>query len=163
MSSEHELLFSAISLNNETQIKTILEIGTFDGANAFLLSQIFKNSKVETIDLESSESDFMNFYGRQNKIEKFINDRNNLLRKSENITFKELNSVKLTFYDRKFDLIWIDGAHGYPVCCIDIINSLKLLNNKGFIMIDDISLQSEQSDKMYTSTAGIEALKIGKK
>ncbi len=158
MSSEHELLFSAISLNNEIQIKTILEIGTFDGANAFLLSKIFKNSKVETIDLESSESDFMNFYGRQNKIEKFINDRNNLLRKSENITFKELNSVKLTFYDRKFDLIWIDGAHGYPVCCIDIINSLKLLNNKGLIMIDDISLQSEQSDKMYTSTAGIETL-----
>ena len=26
-------------------------------------------------------------------------------------------------------------------------------------MIDDISLQSEQSDKMYTSTAGIETLK----
>ena len=25
-------------------------------------------------------------------------------------------------------------------------------------MIDDISLQSEQSDKMYTSTAGIETL-----
>ena len=85
------------------------------------MSQIFKNSKVETIDLESSESDFMNFYGRQNKIEKFINDRNNLLRKSENITFKELNSVKLTFYDRKFDLIWIDGAHGYPVCLLTLL------------------------------------------
>ena len=41
-----------------------------------------------------------------NKIEKFINDRNNLLRKSENITFIwYLNSVKLIFYDRKFDLI----------------------------------------------------------
>ena len=30
-------------------------------------------------------------------------------------------------------------------------------------MIDDISLQSEQSDKMYTSTAGIETLKELKK
>ena len=47
MSSEHELLFSAISLNNETQIKTILEIGTFDGANAFCCRKYLKILKLK--------------------------------------------------------------------------------------------------------------------
>ena len=26
---------------------------------------------------------------------------------------------------QKFDLIWVDGAHGYPVACIDLIKLNK--------------------------------------
>ena len=33
----------------------------------------------------------------------------------KNIKFEELNSLNLINYKEKFDLIWIDGAHGYPV------------------------------------------------
>ena len=159
MSSEHELLFSSISLKPEIKVENILEIGTFDGANAFLLSKLFENSKIDTIDLSSKESDFKNFYNRKHNVEKFISDRDNLLLKSNNIKFIELNSVKLTFSQKKYDLIWIDGAHGYPVCCIDIMNSLKLINEKGHIMVDDISLENDVNHRMYYSIAGFDTLK----
>ena len=159
MSSEHEVLFSSISLISEIKIQNILEIGTFDGANAFLLSRIFENSRIETIDLKSSESDFKNTYKRNDSAEKFTNLRDNLLSKVDNIKFTELNSVKLTLSDKKYDLIWIDGAHGYPVCCIDIVNSVKLLNKNGYIIVDDILTENDENDKMYDSIAGFETLK----
>ena len=45
MSSEHEVLFSSISINSNISINDILEIGTYDGFNALLLSKLFPNSK----------------------------------------------------------------------------------------------------------------------
>lgn len=36
MSSEHEVLFSSISLSEDINVFNILEIGTFDGINSFL-------------------------------------------------------------------------------------------------------------------------------
>ena len=158
MSSEHEVLFSSLSLKPEIKIETILEIGTFDGANAFLLSKLFEKSKIETIDLKDTESDFKNTYERKNSVEKFIKLRNNLISKIKNIKFTELNSIKLTLSQKKYDLIWIDGAHGYPVCCIDIINSIKLLNKNGHIMVDDVLIENNKNDKMYNSIAAFETL-----
>ena len=159
MSSEHELLFTSISINSKVKINNILEIGTFDGINAFLLSQLFKESKIDTIDLNSNEEAFKNFYNRKDNIKDFLNKRDSLLSKNSNIKYIDLNSIKLTFSKKKYDLIWIDGAHGYPTCCIDIINSLKLINRDGYILIDDICLESDYNDKMYNSIAGFETLK----
>ncbi len=159
MSSEHELLFSALSINKDIDIKNILEIGTFDGANAFLMSKLFKNSQVDTIDLKSDEKEFLEFYNRKKNVQKFIDDRNKLLSKSKNIKFEELNSVRLTNSQKKYDLIWIDGAHGYPVCCIDIINSIRLITDQGYILVDDVSLENYYDDKMYRSIAGFDTLK----
>ncbi len=159
MSSEHELLFSSISLKKDIKIENILEIGTFDAANAFLLSKLFENSIIDTLDLSSDESNFKDFYNRGDNLDKFISDRNNMLLKNNNINFIEQNSVKLTFSKKKYDLVWIDGAHGYPVCCIDIMNSLKLLNEKGHILVDDILTENDINHRMYDSTAGFETLK----
>ena len=69
-----------------------------------------------------------------------------------------MNSIKLYNSDKKFDLIWIDGAHGYPVVCMDIINSLRLLNNDGLIMCDDIYVNKIKSDRMYNSNAAFETI-----
>ena len=52
MASEHEVLFSSLSCNPKFNMDQILEVGTYDGANAFLLSLLFKNSNIETIDLK---------------------------------------------------------------------------------------------------------------
>tara|TARA_Y100000768_G_scaffold388799_1_gene387298 strand:- start:2959 stop:3792 length:834 start_codon:yes stop_codon:yes gene_type:complete len=160
MSSEHEVFFSSLSLNKGHSINEILEIGTFDGFNALLLSKLFKKTNIDTIDLPENDEDFINFYDRKNKVNKFIQDRDDILSKNEDIKFFTLNSLKLLNHKKKYDLIWIDGAHGYPIVCIDIINSLHILNENGIIVCDDVhkNLNQIDSDKMYHSIASYETL-----
>jgi len=165
MSSEHEVIFSSLSLSKNKSITDILEIGTFDGFNALLLSNLFPNSNIDTIDLPENDDDFINFYNRKDNISKFIQDRNNILSKNKNINFFPLNSLKLLNHKKKYDLIWIDGAHGYPMVCIDIINSLHILKENGLILCDDVFLELNQSnsDTMYSSIATYETLNELKK
>tara|TARA_Y200000002_G_C22644569_1_gene648557 strand:+ start:794 stop:1621 length:828 start_codon:yes stop_codon:yes gene_type:complete len=165
MSSEHEVFFSCLSLSKNKSFIDILEIGTFDGFNSLLLSNLFPNSNIDTIDLSDTDGDFTNFYNRKENTSKFIKDRNIILSKNKNINFSHLNSLKLLNYKKKYDLIWIDGAHGYPVVCIDIINSLHILKENGLILCDDVHLKLNQSnsDKMYTSIATYETLNELKK
>tara|TARA_B100001175_G_scaffold245850_1_gene212479 strand:+ start:273 stop:1103 length:831 start_codon:yes stop_codon:yes gene_type:complete len=160
MSSEHEVLFSSISINKNLKINNILEIGTYDGFNALLLSKLFPNAKIDTIDLPEDDNDFINFYGRKNLINEFINKRNNLLSKNNNINFFPLNSLNLLNHKKKYDMIWVDGAHGYPTACIDIINSINLINDNGLILCDDIfkNIDHVNSDKIYHSIASYETL-----
>ena len=165
MSSEHEVIFSSLSLSKDKSFTDILEIGTFDGYNSLLLSNLFSNSNIDTIDLSETDDDFVNFYNRKDNINKFTQDRNVILSKSKNINFSPLNSLKLLNYKKKYDLIWIDGAHGYPVVCIDIINSLHILKENGLILCDDVYLKLNQSnsDIMYSSIATYETLNELKK
>ena len=165
MSSEHEIIFSSLSLSKNKSFIDILEIGTFDGFNSLLLSNLFPNSNIDTIDLPENDDDFINFYKRKNNTSKFITERNIIISKSKNINFVSLNSLKLLNYKKKYDLIWIDGAHGYPVVCIDIINSLHVLKENGLILCDDVYLKLNQSnsDKMYSSIASYETLNELKK
>ena len=165
MSSEHEVVFSSLSLSKNKSITDILEIGTFDGFNALLLSSLFPNSNIDTIDLSENDDDFINFYNRKDNISKFIQDRNIILSKNKNINFFPLNSLKLLNHKKKYDLIWIDGAHGYPMACIDIINSLHILKENGLILCDDVFLELSQSnsDTMYSSIATYETLNELKK
>jgi predicted O-methyltransferase YrrM len=157
MSSEHEVFFSALSLSN-AKIEKILEIGTHDGKNSFLLSMIFNNAQIDTVDLPKNSNDFVKFYNRENKLDDFIKLRDETLNKNNRIKFIEINSINLYDSTKKYDLIWIDGAHGYPVVCIDIINSLRMINPDGIIMCDDIFINNIHSDKMYKSTAAFETL-----
>ena len=95
-------------------------------------------------------------------IKKLINyeDRNNILSENKNIQFLSLNSLGLLIIKRsRFN--WIDGAHGYPVVCIDIIKALHILNDKGIIVCDDVhkNLNQINSDRMYHSIASYETLK----
>ena len=93
-------------------------------------------------------------------INEFVKDRDNTLSRGQKINFFEKNSLKLINHKKKYDLIWIDGAHGYPVVCIDIINSLNLINESGIITCDDVylNLKQKNSDKIYNSIATYETL-----
>ena len=89
MSSEHQNLFASISIKKN--IKDILEIGTFDGVNAFLLSQLFEYSQIETIDLDETNEGFRESYGREEaeKSKIFCDERDKILSLSKNIIFKK--------------------------------------------------------------------------
>ena len=87
MSSEHEVLFSSISIKESNAIKNILEIGTFDGVNALILSKLFPDTEIDTIDLSPDDNSFKNYYNRKNSIKKFVNDRQNTLSKTRKLIF----------------------------------------------------------------------------
>ena len=101
MSSEHEVIFSSLSLTKNQSFKNILEIGTYDGLNACLLSNLFPTSNIDTIDLPDNDEDFIKFYGRKNKINDFVRNRNNILNHNKNINFIQINSLKLLNHKKK--------------------------------------------------------------
>lgn len=156
MFSEHLILFSALSKNKK--IKNILEIGTFDGQTTLILKSLFDKAKITTIDLQDDDICFANTYNRGENIENFVNKRNKLLNKINNINFKQVNSLELVNWNEKFDLIWVDGAHGYPFIAIDIINAYRLSNSGGIVLIDDVWINAKSNDKFYKSNGAYETL-----
>ncbi len=142
MKSCHHNLFTALSKNH--RFENILEIGTHSGAGAVLLSILFPDAQIETIDLPDNHPVFKSTYGRVRESERrdFINRRNDLLSSRPNITFNQTDSTSLSFVkDKAYDFIWVDGDHEYPLVAIDIVNSLRLLNTGGLIACDDVRLK----------------------
>lgn len=145
MSSEHSLIFCSLK-HSKKKIKNILEIGTFDGANSLLLSKLFPNSNIDTYDLKKNENSFQNTYRRNSKklLREFIKIRTKNLKLSKNVKFIEKNSLSLIGFNKyKYDLIWVDGSHIFPTVAIDISNALRLIDNNGVILCDDIILNSD--------------------
>ena len=87
--------FSSLSMSKEFDIKDILEIGTWDAKNSFLLSVLFKDSNIDTIDLKKDHKIFTDFYNRSHKLGKFIKERDEIIKKEKRINFQELNSLRL--------------------------------------------------------------------
>ncbi len=158
LKSEHQILFSSIS--EKKKCPKILEIGTYDGKNALLLNILFPESEIFTIDLDENDSNFSNTYQRSkvNEKIKFCKERDDRLKNNKNIIFKKLNSINIKNLNQTFDLIWIDGAHGYPMVTIDIINSLNIIKEDGIILCDDVYKNTTINDKFYKSTAAFETL-----
>ncbi len=160
MSTEHETLFSALSDKIDIPKIEILEIGTYDGANSFLLSVLFQNSKITTVDLPEDNDEFIETYDRKKDFNRFIKKRDEILSKGKNIEFIKTNSINLIKSKKKFDIIWIDGAHGYPTVCIDIINSFNMLNKNGIALCDDVFLTKPlNEDQTYRSIGAFQTLK----
>tara|TARA_Y100001935_G_C17262382_1_gene487159 strand:- start:454 stop:1248 length:795 start_codon:yes stop_codon:yes gene_type:complete len=159
LSSEHHLLFA--SLSNFVNIKSILEIGTYNASCTKLLSILFPNSSITSMDLRDDDPIFLGTYDRSDKdvLEKFIKKRNEILESCINVDFVQKNSATLVKQRNKnFDLIWVDGAHGYPMISIDIINSLACLARDGFMFIDDVWTKRSKSDSNYRSIGAYETL-----
>ena len=159
MYSEHLIIFAAIA-SSDLKIKNILEIGTYDAKTSLILATLFPESIVRTIDLEDQNPIFLQTYDRNENVDDFISLRNNLIKRKKNIKFIQSNSLKLSFlnYVPKQDLIWVDGAHGYPVVTSDITNCIKLMNENTILMCDDIWKKSRNNDSIYQSNAGFETL-----
>jgi len=140
----------------------ILEIGTHNGNFSNFISKLYDESYITTIDLDESDNQFINTYGREEKekLDEFLKLRNKNLNRN-NINFIKLNSlnIKKYFKEKKFDLIWVDGDHLNPQVGIDIINSLDLLNNDGIICTDDVIMDIKFKKSKYVSNEGFFTLK----
>ena len=159
MFAEHLVLFASISISSKFKKNNILEIGTYDGRTAAIIACLFPNSSVTTIDLEDDSESFIETYNRSQNYKEFNQKRDSLLSRFHNVKFKKLNSINLTNFEaNSFDLIWIDGAHGYPVIAMDIINSLRLVNSEGLIMIDDVFKTNKINNPIYKSIGAYESL-----
>lgn len=98
---------------------------------------------------------------REKNLNNFIDQRDKIIKERKNIYFKEQNSLSLINTNERYDLIWVDGSHGYPTACIDIINSLNLINNNGLILCDDVYIDKPKSqDKTYSSIATFETISV---
>ena len=158
--SEHLLLFSSLSVSSRVPSK-ILEIGTADGITAATLALLFPNSEVVTIDLPIDNDKFRMSYDRAKSFKQYVDKRDRLLNNFENLTFSAINSISLNSWsDKSFDLIWVDGAHGFPVLPLDLYNSFRLIRKGGLVVIDDVFVDLRKLDDMYRSTAAIQTLKL---
>lgn len=131
----------------------MLEIGTFDAVNICSLASLYPNVKFTTYDLPSTDKTFRNTYNRATSFSAFASNRNALLKSCTNVKFIESDSTLLTRLEAStsssYDLIWIDGAHGYPQCTIDITNSFSLIKPGGWILCDDVFLAGLISEDAY--------------
>jgi predicted O-methyltransferase YrrM len=155
MWSEHLLLFSALSISHPNKIKSILEIGTFNGETAFILSKLFPNSKIVTIDLNNDNLKEVKEYSYAFDSSKsdFLSNRDKVLKLNQNIKFIQMNSLNLFNSNDKYDLIWIDGAHGFPFVAIDLSNALRMVNSDGFILCDDVYTSTTKNSMITDSMA----------
>lgn len=158
MWSEHLVLFAAFS-EARSDVHKILEIGTFNGETAKILSRLFPNSLITTIDLPRSELSKSKIYSYETKNDIIISKREKNLKLATNVNFEEINSLELIHHEFKYDLIWVDGDHSYPTAAIDISNAVRLLTKNGIALCDDVYLYSTALGKNGRSVATIETLR----
>jgi len=162
MFSEHLILLSALS-ELDTKFENILEIGTHNGESATILGHLFPKSKIVTIDLPYGNVEFSTTYNRQDSTNDFITMRDILLKRLDNVNFVPINSIALTTWkENQFDLIWIDGAHGYPTIAMDLVNAMRLIRKGGFILVDDVYTDLNRSDPTYESLGAFQSLEAMK-
>jgi SAM-dependent methyltransferase len=162
MWSDHLVYFSGLGLSGFSP-KKILEVGTFKGETSRILSEIFPNSLVKTLDLSKSDMEHKKIYSYalNSKIDVFEHRSNNI-NNIKNIEFMEMDSLNLINFQEEFDLIWLDGAHGYPIAAIDFANCIRLLSPNGRLVCDDVYLRVFREDPNYFSMAMFDCLRVFK-
>jgi len=127
------LIFSAISIYKQ-EVRTILEIGTGRGDNTVILAFLFPDALIHTFDLPKEDRDYNTLAWRK------CSEENTFKEKivHERIVFHEKNSFYMPTEDLpKFDLVYVDGGHSYPVIAWDAMYAYNMTNPNGFIVFHD--------------------------
>ena len=132
--SQCHFLHLIIKISN---IKKILEIGTFTGLSALSMSLAMPNDgKLITLDKNEETNKVANEFFKRAKQEKKIEI-------IKNKALDNLNAFKKKNY--KFDLVFIDADKENYINYYDI--SLDLINSNGLIVIDNVLWHGEVIDK----------------
>lgn len=153
MFSEHLVLLGALS-RGAGEPKEILEVGTYDGRTALILSHLFPSATITTIDLPPNDP----VYGASYEVarsKEFVSRRNEYLGRNQRVKFVEINSLGLTRKQetRAYDLIWVDGDHDFPTVGIDLANAVRLLRPGGYLLCDDVVTAKPSRSTTYLSDA----------
>jgi predicted O-methyltransferase YrrM len=117
--------------NNLNKNTNILEIGFNSGFSALLfLMSSDESVKLTCVDINCHSYTIPCY----NILKEKYGDRINLITGDSNVV--------LSYFNQKFDLIHIDGAHIEQIAEKDIQNSIKLINDSGIIIMDDIEFQN---------------------
>jgi len=129
------IYFTLISFTQK-RIKNILEIGTYRGSTTRMLSRLFPEALVNTIDLPAAII-------RKRIGLKYLRARKSIEFKEntgrDNVRFFDSDSFFLASLDlpREFDLIYVDGSHMFPAIAWDIAYSYAHLSSGGFMIVHD--------------------------
>ncbi len=116
-----------------------LEIGSFEGLSTLNVLYNYKNAHVISIDLwdvpnKNSEALEVDFSEVERRFDKNLSEFDFLKIKSDSV----VSMRQLAKQNRKFDIIYIDGSHNGEDILSDAIESFKLVNLNGIIILDDI-------------------------
>jgi predicted O-methyltransferase YrrM len=135
----YEMLFldRLIRLNNA---KDVLEIGCAHGTSAMVILNALINTnggKLTSVDpFQSAQWSNVGAYNankiiEQNKTDKIIKHE----------VIEKFSSKALDIFinnNKYFDVIFIDGSHGFLDVVIDIFCSIKILKKGGYLILDDV-------------------------
>lgn len=107
----------------------ILELGSYQGASAFLFLSLLRNSKITCVD---SFLDPLNYELFEKNLKEFSIKERVTVSKSSTLYFFS-KGMKKNFYD----IIYIDAGHGYSDLTIDIHCSFDQVKDGGIIIFDD--------------------------
>ena len=118
------------------KVKSLLEIGSYEGRSAIFFADIFRDSKISCVDTwsGSDEHENINFKSIEDNFDqnvKFLIDNKSLTK------FKMTSDNFFNQNNAKFDFVYVDGDHSRDQVLKDIINSWSVLNSNGFLLVDD--------------------------
>lgn len=135
------VLYFAMASLAIADAKNILELGTGLGQATAVLSDLFPETTVYTIDLPERDRDYhMSWRKRKAKHIKVF--KKSIAR--DNVIFIQSNTFFLPSLElpNRFELIWVDGGHKFPVVAWDIMFAYNHLSSGGFMLMHDYSVES---------------------
>lgn len=140
--------------------ENVLEIGTGKGRTVNHLSILFPSALIYTVDIPSHDGDYKKFAGRTR-----TDDNKKMFKKNidrPNIVFIEKNSFFLPSLGlpEKFDLIWVDGGHYFPVVAWDVMFAYSHIKEGGFLFMDDYGMSDVHKTIDYMKERINETIKM---
>lgn len=153
--SIHWLLFACLS--GKIEPKRILEIGTGIGNGTAILSRMFPDAEITTVDMPTNDPLYWSAHQKEG-YEEFLSNRQNNLG-APNIRLLEANSFFLLDHlEGKFDLVWVDGDHILPAVAWDICNAYHVCRPGGLILCDDVWLEAGEHEDDHISLGSFQTL-----
>lgn len=120
-------------INSLTSIKTVLEIGVYEGmSTCWMLDKMLpSNASILCIDPLENEEVY----------EAFIQNVATVKKDNQTVTFYKQTSVQtlpyLLMQPTRYDFIYVDGSHQAPDVLFDVVNSWQILRQGGVMLLDD--------------------------